>query len=121
MGAQIGGGLWNLAWTAVGAAGGVAGGYELGRKLEESDLVFYKKITTNELTASSNGEMFNWSNPKTGNSGVIRPVSQYTMANGRICRGYRSTVAFSDVVQSGSGTSCQGSNGAWQMITDDFS
>ncbi len=121
VGAQIGHGVWNLTWMAIGAGGGAVAGYELGRKLEESDWVFYNNITSHDLASSTNGEMFNWTNPETGNSGVIRPVSTYKMVNGMICKGYRSTVAFSDEVQSGTGTACQNRGGEWQMISDDFS
>jgi surface antigen len=120
-GAQIGHGVWNMTMAGVGAAGGVATGYVLGRKLEASDMVFYNKITSKQLASASQGQILNWSNPETGNSGVIRPVSEYKMSNGRLCKGYRSTVAFSDEVQFGSGTSCQISRGTWQMISDDFS
>ena len=121
VGSQFGHGMWNMAWTVVGAAGGAAGGYVVGRKLEESDLVFYKSITDTKLATANKGTVLNWYNPKTGNSGIIRPVRTYEIANGRICKGYRSTVAFSNIVQSGAGAACQTANGNWQIISDDFS
>jgi len=121
-GAQIGHGMWNMAWMAAGAAGGVAGGYVVGRKLEESDMVFYRKITNSELASAETGTVLDWTNPETGNSGIIRPVHTYTIAGGRICKGYRSTVAFSsDAVQSGTGTACLTTDGSWQIVSDDFS
>jgi len=121
-GAQIGGGLWNTAWTAVGAAGGAAGGYVAGRKLEESDMVFYRKLTNTELASAEDGAVLNWTNPETGNSGIIRPVHTYNIADGRVCKGYRSTVAFSsDAIQSGAGTACLTTDGSWQIVSDDFS
>jgi len=121
-GAQIGHGMWNMAWMAAGAAGGVAGGYVVGRKLEESDMVFYRKITNTELASAEKGAVLNWTNPETGNSGIIRPVHTYNVADGRVCKGYRSTVAFSaDTVQSGTGTACLTADGSWQIVSDDFS
>lgn len=121
-GAQIGSGMWNTALIAVGAVGGVAGGYQVGRKLEESDMVFYRKITATKLALANDGAVFNWNNPETGNSGIIRPVRTYQVTGGRICKGYRSTVAFSsDAIQSGTGAACLSTDGRWQIVSDDFS
>ncbi len=121
IGSQFGHGLWNTALIAVGAAGGAAGGYVVGRKLEESDMVFYKNLTDTELADANKGSVLNWSNPETGNSGIIRPVRTFKVADGRVCKGYRSTVAFADIVQSGAGTACQTADGSWQIVSDDFS
>jgi surface antigen len=120
-GSQIGHGLWNTAWMAVGAASGVAGGYVTARKLGESDMAHYKSVTGNELAAAERGDILNWTNPETGNSGIIRPVRTYASEEGNVCKGYRSTVAFSDVVQSGSGSACLTTDGSWQIVADDFS
>lgn len=119
-GAHFGGGIGKWAYIAGGALIGGASGYEAGRILKESDMVLYRGSAEKALADTSTSAPVNWSNPDTGNSGVFRPTETFQALNGQTCRHFRSTVAFSDAVESGSGTACHTSNGNWQIISDYF-
>ncbi len=119
-GAQFGGGLGQLAYIGAGAVSGAVGGYEVGRILKESDMAFYRRTAEQALAEADNGITSNWQNPETGNSGAFRPTQTFKALNGQTCRHFRSTVAFSDAVESGDGTACYQADGRWEIISNYF-
>ena len=119
-GAQLGSGLGMWAYTAGGAIVGGLVGYQGGRILKESDMAFYQGTANKALATAGNGTTSNWKNPKTGHSGAFRPIKTVVTLNGQTCRHFRSTVAFSDAVESGDGTACQQSDGSWKIISNYF-
>lgn len=122
IGAGIGGGLiMNSLFATVGTLGGGVAGYMTTRALIGSDRVEYDRTTQKGLASAQDGQVLDWKNPETGNSGIFRPVRSFYTADGSYCRQYRSTVAFEKGVYSGNGMACLRANGIWQVVSDDFS
>jgi len=107
LGFQLGGGLLlNSTFAALGTIGGGAAG-------------FY--TTQKGLKESSDGQVVDWHNPETGNSGIFRPSRSFNLGDGRYCRQYRTTVSFDKSVHSGDGMACRNADGQWEVVSDDFS
>ncbi len=121
IGAQFGGGLGQALFIASGTIVGGASGYTVAQYLEQSDWTLYDDTAREALSTSPDGSMQNWSNPKTGASGVIRPTRSFRTQTGMYCRNYRSTVAVSRGVQSGDGTACLSPDGDWYAMRDEIS
>jgi surface antigen len=120
IGYQFGGGLGQALSTAAGALIGGTAGYVIGRRLSPSDRAEYDRTAQQALAEAPDGGLRDWSNPSTGNSGIIRPVRSYH-TDGRLCRQYRATVAFDRDVLSGTGTACLQADGQWLVVSDAFS
>ena len=122
LGYQIGGGLiMNSLFATVGTVAGGATGFYATQALIGSDRAAYDKTAQRGLNESNDGEVVNWRNPETGNSGIFRPVRSFYLADGRYCRQYRATVSFEKNVPSGAGMACRQDNGQWAVVSDDFS
>ena len=122
LGFQLGGGLlMNSAFATLGTIGGGAAGYYTTRALMGSDLAAYERSAQKGLEESSNGQVVDWQNPDTGNSGIFRPIRSFRLADGRDCRQYRTTVSFDKTVHSGDGMACRNANGQWKIVSDHFS
>ena len=113
--------------AAAGAAVGGFLGYQIGGGMIMNSLfatvgtAAYDKTAQRGLNESNDGEVVNWRNPETGNSGIFRPVRSFYLADGRYCRQYRATVSFEKNVRSGAGMDCRQDNGQWAVVSDDFS
>ena len=117
-GSQFGGGTGELIFTGLGAVIGGSAGYEAGRSLGAADHAIYKntiKGTLNDPAGQST-----WKNDDTGTSGYVSTAQTFKDGNGRLCRGFRSTVAFDDGVVSGNGAACKDSTGDWVLVADAF-
>ena len=122
LGYQIGGGMiMNSLFATVGTVAGGATGFYATQALMGSDRVAYDQTAQKGLNESNDGEVVNWRNPETGNSGIFRPVRSFYLADGRYCRQYRATVSFEKNVRSGAGMACRQDNGQWAVVSDDFS
>lgn len=121
LGYQIGGGiLMNSLFATAGTVVGGTGAYMTIRALQGSDRAAYDDTAQKGLASAEDGQILDWKNPETGHSGIFRPVRSFYTAEGRLCRQYRATVSFSKVVQSGVGVACLGSDGRWQIVSDQF-
>lgn len=122
LGYQLGGGfLMNSLFATVGTVAGGAGGYYATRALMGSDLAAYERTAQKGLAQADDGQILEWQNPETGNSGIFRTIRSFKMADGRYCRQYRATVSFEKNVRSGVGMACRQNGGQWQVVSDDFS
>ena len=122
VGFQFGGGmLMNSLFTTAGTLVGGGAGYLTTRALMGSDRRAYDDTTQKGLASAGDGQVVEWRNPETGNSGIFRATHSYRNGQGQQCRQYRSTVAFTDGVRSGGGIACQQANGSWKVVADDFS
>ena len=81
----------------------------------------YERTAQKGLAQASDGQILEWQNPETGNSGIFRTIRSFKMADGRYCRQYRATVSFEKNVRSGVGMACRQDGGQWQVVSDDFS
>ena len=121
LGYQLGGGVWmNSLWATAGTVAGGTAGFVGTRMLMGSDLAAYDRTTQKGLAAAEDGQIVDWKNPETGNSGIFRPTNSFYSADGRLCRQFRATVAFKKGVRSGVGMACQNPDGQWQVLADDF-
>ena len=122
LGSQLGGGIFmNSLFATAGTVTGGAAGFYATRALMGSDRAAYDQTAQKGLNESNDGEVVDWQNPKTGHSGIFRPVRSFYLADGRYCRQYRTTVSFKKNVRSGAGMACRQGNGQWAVISDDFS
>ena len=111
----------NSLFATVGTAAGGYAGYHTTRALMGSDLAEYKRTAVKGLAQANDGQVLDWKNNETGNSGIFRTVGSFRMNDGRLCRQYRTTVSYDKNVRSGVGIACRQPNGHWQVISDDFS
>ena len=120
LGAQYGSGVVQLAYIGLGTALGGAGGVAAASYIAGSDLVFYQNATSQSLASVEPGKVVSWTNPESGNSGMIRTTNDAVVTNGMTCRPYRSTLALKNSIQSSDGTACQTADGQWQIVSDSF-
>jgi surface antigen len=115
LGSQFGGGIGQVLMTSLGAALGGYAGSELGKTLDKSDK---EKVMKAEEKASDApiGETVAWSNPETGKSGTVTPVSEAKDASGRICRDFKSTITVDGKDEAVTGTACKQSDGSWSAV-----
>lgn len=122
IGAGFGGGiLMNSLFATAGTLGGGVAGYMTTRALIGSDRAEYDRTKEKGLASVNEGQVYDWQNPETGNSGIFRTVRSFYTKDGSFCRQYRSTVAFKKDVHSGNGMACLRADGSWQVVSDDFS
>ncbi len=122
IGYQFGGGiLMNSLFATAGTLVGGVGGYTATRMLLGSDRRAYDDTTQKGLASADDGQVIEWQNPETGNSGIFRATQSYRNVDGQQCRRYRSAVVFADGVRSGDGIGCQQADGSWKVVADDFS
>ena len=90
IGSNVGGGKGQLIATGVGALAGAWLGGELGRSLDKADQQFMSNAV-NQAQSAPIGEPIQWSNPESGNSGVVTPVRD-GFAGNNYCREYEQTI-----------------------------
>ncbi len=115
-GSYVGGGIVQTLAIAGGALSGSISGYSIGERLYPSDVAAYDATAKTAIAQARDGEIRGWSNPDTGNSGIIRPVRTFVAQNGATCRDYRSTFSFPDGAMSAEGTACRQANGDWRIV-----
>ncbi len=71
-------------------------------------------IAANESFRS--GEIAEWENVDTGNSGRISPGPTYRRTTGRLCRSYTHSFWRDKEKRKASGTACQLEDGSWEVI-----
>lgn len=120
VGSQFGAGFGGSLYTAGGALVGGTLGYATARRLAPTDQALYDSTANKALAEARPGEVLSWTNAETGNSGIFRTVESYQAADGRLCRSYRTTVAFPDAVEAGGGTACRQTDGSWQQLSDEL-
>jgi surface antigen len=115
-GGLIGGvvGQGNPGAIAAGAvAGGVLGGL-IGHELDVRDRERRQAALNASLAAKESTRQTNWTNPQTGNSGSITPVSSYTdPKTGYPCREYNETYVREGHTYTQRSTACRTASGDW--------
>ena len=62
------------------------------------------------------GQTTSWTNPNSGNSGSVTPVSAYTPSGNNFCREYQTEVTVEGKTQSAYGTACRRPDGTWEIV-----
>ena len=116
-GAQFGKGRGQLAMTAGGVLLGALLGGEVGRSLDRADQVYAGRAVQQAYEAPI-GEKIVWSNPKSGNSGVIVPTREGRQpGTNAYCREYQQTVTVGGRTQQAFGQACQQPDGTWKIVS----
>ncbi|HEX6843243.1 MAG TPA: RT0821/Lpp0805 family surface protein [Stellaceae bacterium] len=98
------------------AAGTLAGSY-FGRRLgSQFDDTARQAAATAERRALADNAPADWSDPRSGASGRVRPLRSFTDAAGRQCREYSQTVKIAGRSHSDTGISCLESAGNWSLV-----
>lgn len=118
VGAQIGDGTGQKVAAVLGGAAGAWFGSVLGRTLDEKDRELAEASAHDALENGETGETRAWSNPDTGHSGTVRPVSDRTVeaADNRECRDFESTVVVDGKTETGMGRACRQPDGSWLIV-----
>ena len=120
IGAQLGGGIGQSLMIASGVMAGGVVGYTAARQLERSDRKAHDTTASKAFAEAADGTTRYWSNPETGNSGIIMPTRSYHAGDGSYCRDYRTTVAVEDGFIRGRGIGCQEATGTWQIKMEEL-
>jgi surface antigen len=101
--------------VAGGLAGGLLGGV-IGHELDERDKQARAAALQEALQTSQNNHTRQWHNPKTGNSGTIKPVSGYTKsASAQTCRQFNETYTKDGKPYEQTSRACRDANGEWKL------
>ncbi len=98
--------------AAAGAAGGLLGGY-VGKKLDDRDKRLAAQAAQQAFEHARTGESREWTNPDSGNSGVVTPTQTYQIANGQYCRRYTQEMTIGGEQHETHGTACRNADGIW--------
>ena len=115
-GAQFGSGDGRVAMAAAGALIGALIGSEIGASLDRADRAAMGQATQTALETTPSGTQVGWSNPDSGNFGVIVPEPAFKDNSGQYCREFQQTITVGGKSESGYGTACRQPDGSWQIL-----
>ena len=117
-GSQFGDGRGRLIATGLGTLLGAAAGSQIGKSLDRADQLYLERTTQQTLESAPDGQVSEWVNPNSGNSGTIVPQATYQdQASGRYCREFQQTVTIGNEVHDAYGTACRQPDGDWEIIS----
>ncbi|EWY42156.1 membrane protein [Skermanella stibiiresistens SB22] len=115
-GAQFGKGKGQLAMTAGGVLLGALLGGEVGKSLDRADQSYATQAADRAYTAPI-GEPISWSNPESGNSGIVTPIREgRNNQTGQYCREFNQTIYVGGRAEQATGRACQQQDGTWQIV-----
>lgn len=113
------GGIFGHGSAGAIAAGGLVGGLlggVIGHQLDERDRAAREAALQAALQTSKNNTTTHWQNPKTGNSGNIKPLNGYTKsAKESTCREFTESYVKEGKTYQQTGHACRNANGEWQL------
>lgn len=113
--AQMGAGTEKLNATGVGTLLGAFVGRDIAGSLDKDDQQAAAAAMTRAYAAPV-GEVTQWSNPRSGNSGTITTTREgYNTAN-TYCREFRQTVTAKGKTELAYGTACKQADGGWKIV-----
>ncbi|MCW2247147.1 surface antigen [Azospirillum fermentarium] len=113
--ARMGAGTEKLNASGVGTLLGAFVGRDIADSLDKEDQQAASKAMTRAYAAHL-GEVTQWSNPKSGNSGTITTTREgYNTAN-TYCREFRQTVTVKGKTELAYGTACKQADGGWKIV-----
>ena len=113
VGTQLGGGSGNLLFLVAGTTLGSLTGYAYGDSLIPSDRVRFKDAAKVAMDNIKDGQVYSWTNPKTGVAGTITPVRSYYAEKDQICRDFEASIAVDSGVGRTKGRACKMGLDAW--------
>lgn len=116
LGSNIGGGKGQTAATIGGALLGAALGNSLGQSLDRADMTYYNQTSQGALESGQPGQAFPWTNPQSGNSGVVTPGTYYQADNGQYCREFSQNITVGGQTERAYGTACRQPDGTWKIV-----
>jgi len=116
LGNQVGGGSGQAIATGAGMFVGAAAGKAVGARMDETDRLRMEQAQIQSLEYGRVGDATNWSNPDTGSSGSISPVSTYQNAAGQYCREFQQEVTVGGQPEQLFGTACREADGSWRIV-----
>lgn len=115
LGSQFGSGDGRLAMTALGTLAGAAIGSNVGKRMDEVDRMRMREAEQRAYAAPIN-ETIIWNNPKTGNSGYVKPIRDGRRQDGQYCREFQSEITVGGQREQGYGRACQQPDGSWKIV-----
>lgn len=103
--------LWIVAGTLLGALAGQA----IGERLDERDRLLAGQSFQKSMELSPDATSVGWSNPNTGNSGTVTPVSTTVASSGQPCREFSQTIIVGGKEEQAYGTACRMADGSWDI------
>lgn len=116
LGAQVGGGRGRLLAVAVGTLAGALIGQDIGRTLDQADMVIMQRNAQYALEHAPTRTSTPWRNPDSGHRGELTPLETYQTSSGQYCREYQQTVWIGGERQQAYGTACRQPDGSWKII-----
>lgn len=104
----------HTAMVALGAYFGSLLGGKIGRELTLLDQQYAERAMEEGLDNSKDGDAVVWSNPDSGNSGAITPVSTDPAQN---CRDFETSVVIDGEEQQTTGRACKQEDGTWKIVS----
>lgn len=117
VGSKIGSGKGQLAATAIGTLLGALVGSEAGKSLDRADKLYAASTSQSALESNRSGQVSQWSNPDTGNSGSVTPTRTYRSKSGQVCREFQQTIIVGGREENGFGTACREADGSWRITS----
>jgi surface antigen len=115
-GAQAGRGRGRLAAVAIGALAGAALGNEVGQSLDRADQMHLSNATA-RAQAAPIGERIEWTNPDSGNRGVVIPYREGNhRRTGARCREFQNQLTVRGRTREYVGVACQARDGSWTVM-----
>ena len=115
LGSQIGGGNGQVVAAIVGGAAGAWIGNRLGASLDENGRRARAEAAGKAVDAPV-GQSIIWSDPGSQSSGTVRPRSQQTRADGRVCREFEESIRIGSREETAIATMCKEPDGTWKAV-----
>jgi len=98
------------------APGSIPRANGLKAQLAPSDREMNRKCINKTLNEALNGTTWSWKNPKTGNSGTVKPTSPLPRPGAETCRTFDETITLKDGrSEKISGRACKRPDGSWSV------
>jgi surface antigen len=116
LGNQVGGGSGNDIATVVGFLGGAMIGGSIGTRMDDVDRMKMAQAQHESLENGRSGDQTTWTNPDTGHSGSISPLSTNQTSDGKYCREFQQEVVIGGETEQAFGTACRQPDGSWKIL-----
>lgn len=115
IGSKFGKGNGQIWATGAGAVLGALAGKEIGRQLDERDMMMNQRALESSYTQPLN-KPIRWNNPETGHSGSVTPIREgYQEGSNSVCREYEQTITVGGKTETAVGTACKNPDGTWKI------